>query len=49
MRQCVVAINDSTLTSQDASEFYEVLKDREKVRVKLLKFHEDVRPGYVGA
>ncbi|GJN88559.1 hypothetical protein Rhopal_001525-T1 [Rhodotorula paludigena] len=48
VRQCVVAINDSTLTSQDASEFYEVLKDREKVRVKLLKFHEDVRPGYVG-
>jgi hypothetical protein len=48
VRDLVVGINDSTLTSQDASGFYEILKDREKVPVKLLKFREDVRPGYVG-
>ncbi|GAA5917026.1 RLF2 family protein, partial [Sporobolomyces salmoneus] len=48
VRQLVVGINDSTLTSQDASGFYGMLKDREKVPVKLLKFSEDVRPGYVG-
>ncbi|GAA6020087.1 hypothetical protein JCM11491_006391 [Sporobolomyces phaffii] len=48
VRQLVVGINDSTLTSQDASGFYEILKDRQKVPVKLLKFREDVRPGYVG-
>ncbi|GAA6056417.1 hypothetical protein JCM3770_000692 [Rhodotorula araucariae] len=48
VRQCVVAINDSTLTSQDASAFYKLLEDRNKVRVKLFKFATDVRPGYIG-
>lgn len=36
------------MTSQDTSGFYEVLKDRSKIPVKLLKFAEDVRPGYIG-
>ncbi|GAA5894231.1 hypothetical protein JCM8208_002383 [Rhodotorula glutinis] len=48
VRQCVVAINDSTLTSSDTSVYYSLLEDRSKVRVKLFKFHSDVRPGYVG-
>ncbi|GAA6061779.1 hypothetical protein JCM10212_001385 [Sporobolomyces blumeae] len=48
VREAVVAINDSALTSQDASAYYALLKDREKVPVKLLKFHQDIRPGYVG-
>ncbi|BGP46077.1 hypothetical protein JCM10450v2_001917 [Rhodotorula kratochvilovae] len=48
VRQCVVAINDSTLTSQDASAYYKLLEDRNKVRVKLFKFATDVRPGYIG-
>ncbi|GAA5923871.1 hypothetical protein JCM3775_005536 [Rhodotorula graminis] len=48
VRQCVVAINDSTLTSSDTTVYYSLLEDRSKVRVKLFKFHSDVRPGYVG-
>ncbi|GAA5878410.1 hypothetical protein JCM16303_002764 [Sporobolomyces ruberrimus] len=48
VRELVVGINDSALTSQDTSSFYEALKDREKVPVKFFKFLEDVRPGYVG-
>ncbi|GAA5945104.1 RLF2 family protein, partial [Sporobolomyces koalae] len=48
VRQAVVAINDSTLTGQDATDYYQMLRDRTKVAVKLLRFHEDVRAGYVG-
>ncbi|GAA5965265.1 hypothetical protein JCM3765_006378 [Sporobolomyces pararoseus] len=48
VRDLVVGINDSTLTSQDTTGFYQLLKDREKVPIKVLKFNEDVRPGYVG-
>ncbi|GAA5859252.1 hypothetical protein JCM1840_003819 [Sporobolomyces johnsonii] len=48
VREAVRGITDSNLTSQDASEWYALLKDREKVAVKFLKFREDVRPGYIG-
>lgn len=49
VRQTVNAISDATLTSQDVSALYNALKDPKKTRVKLLKFKEDYRPGYVGA
>ncbi|GAA5953543.1 hypothetical protein JCM21900_006197 [Sporobolomyces salmonicolor] len=48
VREAVRGITDSNLTSQDASEWYALLKDREKIAVKFLKFREDVRPGYIG-
>lgn len=48
IRQTVVAINESLLTGLEARDCYSILKDRTKVPVKLLKFHSDVRPGYVG-
>ena len=48
VRHAVVGLSDSALTSGDTSGFYEVLKDRTKIPVKLLKFAEDVRPGYIG-
>jgi len=48
VRHAVVGLSDSALTSQDTSGFYDMLKDRGKIPVKLLKFAEDVRPGYIG-
>ncbi|BGP22820.1 chromatin assembly factor 1 subunit A [Rhodotorula toruloides] len=48
VRDTVQKINDASLTTQDTSELYDLLNDRSKIKVKLLKFHEDLRPGYVG-
>ncbi|ORY59442.1 hypothetical protein BCR35DRAFT_309318 [Leucosporidium creatinivorum] len=48
VRQTVVAINESLVTGMDPRSYYDVLKDRKKVPIKLLKFCDDVRPGYVG-
>jgi len=48
VRQCVVAINDSALTSSDTTVYYKLLEDRSQVPVKLFKHYDDVRPGYVG-
>ncbi|PRQ73813.1 hypothetical protein AAT19DRAFT_15380 [Rhodotorula toruloides] len=48
VRDTVQRINDASLTTQDTSELYDLLNDRSKIKVKLLKFHEDLRPGYVG-
>ncbi|GAA6033097.1 hypothetical protein NBRC10512_001538 [Rhodotorula toruloides] len=48
VRDTVQKINDASLTTQDTSELYDLLNDRLKIKVKLLKFHEDLRPGYVG-
>ncbi|KAK4053873.1 hypothetical protein OIV83_001529 [Microbotryomycetes sp. JL201] len=48
VRAAVTAIQESQLTGLDSTAYVRDLKDWRKVRVKLLKFHEDVRPGYVG-
>ncbi|GAA5912416.1 hypothetical protein JCM6882_005506 [Rhodosporidiobolus microsporus] len=48
VRSAVNAISDAGLTNNDVSEYYDLLNDRGKVAVKMLKFREDVRPGYIG-
>ncbi|KAM0792386.1 hypothetical protein ACM66B_005066 [Microbotryomycetes sp. NB124-2] len=48
VRATVTAIQESQLTGIEPASHMRDLKDWRKVRVKLLKFAEDVRPGYVG-
>lgn len=48
VRQLVVGINDNALTGGDSTRLYRLLEDRGTVPVKLIRFAEDVRPGYVG-
>lgn len=48
VRQVVVDINESNVTGHDPRASYKLLDDRRKVPIKLLKFHADRRPGYVG-
>jgi chromatin assembly factor 1 subunit A len=40
---------EGDLTGTDGGKkWYNMLRDRNKVPIKLLRFHEDVRPGYIG-
>ncbi|BGP13902.1 hypothetical protein JCM10213_002543 [Rhodosporidiobolus nylandii] len=48
VREAHAHINDAALTEYDASEYERLLQDRKQVPIKLLKFAEDVRPGYIG-
>ncbi|KAL8293085.1 hypothetical protein RQP46_000779 [Phenoliferia psychrophenolica] len=48
VRDAVHKINDASATGSDVSAYYQMLESRAKVPIKLLKFKEDVRPGYVG-
>ncbi|GAA5830384.1 hypothetical protein JCM11251_001329 [Rhodosporidiobolus azoricus] len=48
VRSAVEEIDAATSTNNDVSQHYAQLNDRNKVVVKLLKFREDVRPGYIG-
>lgn len=48
VRETVRAINDAEAIGADSSEFYKLLADRKMIKVKMLKFKDDVRPGYLG-
>lgn len=48
VRELVRSINDANLTTENTAQFYDLLNDRSKIKVKMLKFKEDVRPGYLG-
>ncbi|GAA5848684.1 hypothetical protein JCM8547_004595 [Rhodosporidiobolus lusitaniae] len=48
VRKTVEQISSADVTNNDASVFLDLLNDRKKVQVKVLKFADDVRPGYVG-
>lgn len=48
VRDTIQAINDANVTGDDPSIYWTLLNDRTKVQTKLLKFKEDVRPGYIG-
>ncbi|SCZ95821.1 BZ3500_MvSof-1268-A1-R1_Chr8-1g09820 [Microbotryum saponariae] len=48
VRSIAEEVTQCAVTGGDPAPLLKILQDRRKVPVKLLKFHDDVRPGYVG-
>lgn len=48
VRDLVQSIQQHELVGNDVSGLYRMLSNRRKIPAKLLKFHDHVRPGYVG-
>ncbi|SCV66978.1 BQ2448_5624 [Microbotryum intermedium] len=48
VRSIAEEVTQCAVTGGDPAPLLKLLQDRRKVPVKFLKFHDDVRPGYVG-